>query len=1013
MTDRNDRPRSLQDRIRARQAHVFVGRQEQLRQFEENLGLPLDDPRQRFLFSVYGDAGIGKTFLVRQLARVAREKGWLTAYVDHAVADVPETMASIVAQLTSAGARCKDYADRHASYQQRRGELASDPNAPDGLATLLTRTAVRVGLHAAGDVPFAGAVTEAIDADAAADQVDRFRRFIAAKFRNNDDQRLVMSPVEALMPAFLADLGVAAEHAPVALFVDTYERTSTFLDRWLLDMLGGRYGDLPERLVLTVAGQHPLDVNRWAEFYGLRADIPLRVFTDDEASELLAARGVTDPRVTDVMLTLSGRLPVLLAMLAESRPASPEEVGDPSGDAVERFLRWEEDDARRQAALLAALPRRLDADILAAALGTDGDSAGATFGWLRTLPFVSSHTEGFQYHDVVRGPMLRQVRRNSPNAWRAAHLRLADLYGRRVELTGLSGGEGWREDSWRANRSEEAYHRLCANEPGALANAMHCVMDAYHWTTPEAARRCVEAMTAAGVDAALPVPLDRGGTLLALLRADDFNEIVFLDGLIADVACDAKRRARLLSDRGWCQVVKNDLDRAVEDATAAAELKPDLVRAWAIRGEAHRQAGRLDEAVADLSRAVDLNSRYIWAVYKRGLALLSAEDYEGAVLDFDRVPEIDEDYPSAIALRGEANRLNGNYGDALTDFNRALERTPDAAWIIGSRGQVHQEMGSHEKAIADYDRALAVDAEILWIINERGLSYREIGKLDEALADFNRALELEPDSDWQLAQRGEAHRLAGSYADALADFDRAIDIDPEYAWAIGRRGRVYRNLERFGEAVADFDRALVLEPDSGSISAQRGETYRVAGSYLEALADFDRAIELEGEDDYAVYKRGQTYWALGRHGEALTDLARSFELDPTDGFASYMMGLVQYDMGDSEGAAGSFLRALEADMAELAEQPGEARASFNIAVYLQALGRVDEAVERAAATFQDQPSSVDVRDFVDDVHDLRRVTGKNVDRLVDLLPPAARELWDAQVMPTSGMPGDETPVAQT
>jgi hypothetical protein len=41
-------------------------------------------------------------------------------------------------------------------------------------------------------------------------------------------------------------------------------------------------------------------------------------------------------------LPLSGRLPLLVALLAGSHPDDPHVIGDPSDSAVERFLRWEE-----------------------------------------------------------------------------------------------------------------------------------------------------------------------------------------------------------------------------------------------------------------------------------------------------------------------------------------------------------------------------------------------------------------------------------------------------------------------------------------------------------------------------------------------------------------------------------------------------------------------------------------------------------------------------------------------
>jgi hypothetical protein len=54
------KPRSLQDIIKQRQQSVFVGREEQLNLFQQNLSLPLDDDRRYFLFNAWGQGGVGK-----------------------------------------------------------------------------------------------------------------------------------------------------------------------------------------------------------------------------------------------------------------------------------------------------------------------------------------------------------------------------------------------------------------------------------------------------------------------------------------------------------------------------------------------------------------------------------------------------------------------------------------------------------------------------------------------------------------------------------------------------------------------------------------------------------------------------------------------------------------------------------------------------------------------------------------------------------------------------------------
>jgi hypothetical protein len=157
------------------------------------------------------------------------------------------------------------------------------------------------------------------------------------------------------------------------------------LDQWLRILYAGRYGDLPETLVTTISGQKPLDPNVWGEYLPVIADISLEPFSEAEARQFLASKGITDETTIQVILTLSGRLPLWLATLADARSQGSAEIGDPSGNAVERFLKWEDDPARRSIAIAAALPRVLNQDVLAVI--TPGDTARELFGWLRGFAF--------------------------------------------------------------------------------------------------------------------------------------------------------------------------------------------------------------------------------------------------------------------------------------------------------------------------------------------------------------------------------------------------------------------------------------------------------------------------------------------------------------------------------------------------------------------------------------------------------------------------------------------------
>src|SRR5262249_13199622 len=163
-----------------------------------------------------------------------------------------------------------------------------------------------------------GPIVDLVDGEVAADAVDRVRVFLTRKLRDSRDVRLLLSPVEELSPVFVSGLATVAARMPVVLFFGTFEQTGAFLGGWLRELVTGRYGALPLAVLLVVAGRLPLDANRWSELLGLVAPVPLAVFTEAETRQLLAAQGVSDERTVEVILALSGGLPLLVDMLAKN-----------------------------------------------------------------------------------------------------------------------------------------------------------------------------------------------------------------------------------------------------------------------------------------------------------------------------------------------------------------------------------------------------------------------------------------------------------------------------------------------------------------------------------------------------------------------------------------------------------------------------------------------------------------------------------------------------------------------
>lgn len=808
---------SLQELIRQRSRAGFVGRSAERAAFRANFGTAPEDERHRFRFHVHGNAGVGKTFLLRELEHIAREQGALTAYLDDSAGSVPEAMADISRQFAAQGRRLKELDRLLAAHRERRHEAelaalaALDPQPEEGGPSAGGRMAARAGVVAAGMVPVVGPLAGMLDAEQLAHGADRLRASLIARFRNHEDLQLVLAPEQVLTPVLLRELSDTT--APwIALFLDTYERTGPYLDPWLHEtMTTDRHGAVPATTVVVTAGRTPLDPVRWGGLADFVTDLPLAPFTETEARALMAAKGVTAEPVVEEVLRLTGGLPVLVSTLAESRPTDPDQVGDPSATAVERFLRWEENPARRAAALSCALPRWLDGDVFRAVAECPEEDPEHVWAWLRGMPFVSDRDgERLRYHDVVRAPMLRAERRRSPRGWTQRQRGLAELFGGWRAETGAGRGTGelWADEAWRELRLEETYHLLCAGERDALPQALRDFVQACD-AGVAVAGRWVRALVDAGGDADAEATSRWGTELTAALDTEGITAAL---GLL--------------------------LRRAGLDA-------PTQARARIVRGDELRGDGAYAQALTEYDRAIDL-------------------DPESAVA-----------YRNRSGIRGDL----GDHDGAIADLDRAVALEPGNAWYVALRGEHHRIAGRDAEAIRDLTEAIRLDPALEFAWASRGATHGRAGDPDAALADLGRALDLNPDYAWAFARRARVWRARGDSHRQLADLDRALALSPDWPWARCERGDALRVAGRDEEAVADLDIALALDPAYTSAYASRGESLARLGRHAEALADLNKAVEMRPGYVWALCRRAVLQAVMGRPEEARADVERVRELD--------------------------------------------------------------------------------------------------------------------------------------
>ena len=115
----------------------FVGRGFHIDFFSRNLTRDPNDPVYRNIINIYGQGGVGKTWLVRKYEQIAREADAVTAVVDTGIEDALQAMDAIARQFEQKGWSLRSFTRCYQSYQEKIRDVESDPGTPSRVAALL------------------------------------------------------------------------------------------------------------------------------------------------------------------------------------------------------------------------------------------------------------------------------------------------------------------------------------------------------------------------------------------------------------------------------------------------------------------------------------------------------------------------------------------------------------------------------------------------------------------------------------------------------------------------------------------------------------------------------------------------------------------------------------------------------------------------------------------------------------------------------------------------------------
>jgi len=501
---------------------------------------------------------------------------------------------------------------------------------------------------------------------------------------------------------------------------------------------------------MVIAGRDELDKNTWAEYEGAIARFPLNPFTDEEAIQYLHRKGITNDRIIEVILHLSGRLPLLVATLAAESPNDPTQIGDPSETAVERFLKWIDDPKKRQVAIDASLPRLLNRDIIAVLQGEE--TADDLFNWLKSMPFVEQRTDGWMYHDIARTQMLRYKRRTSPQSWADLHGKLADYYKTLLNKLQLEGEEQWLNNQWISLSLELVYHQLCKSPEQHLSSALEQALLAFH------------------------------------------NSDFYCSGVYIECILQAGEELRNNLVRHWTECLSNAIflykeanyEKAItyfkclEDYTKLSSLIKSLLCYY--QGRCSFEGKRLQEALTFFNRGFKTNPEskiflVVWSITKLLLKL-----HEESIEDCNII-------------------IENNTNDKLLNHYNGL------AYII--RGLNQFGLGLYEEALSDfkYAEGKGDQSRRAWLM--QSLTYWELKRYEEGLNAINIYLESSPDNTNALLIKAGFLCELEDYKGVIDSLSAILEVNPDHELNIRKlRSQIESSLQ----ILEKFSHDVELDP---------------------------------------------------------------------------------------------------------------------------------------------------------------------------------------------------------
>jgi predicted Zn-dependent protease len=269
-----------------------------------------------------------------------------------------------------------------------------------------------------------------------------------------------------------------------------------------------------------------------------------------------------------------------------------------------------------------------------------------------------------------------------------------------------------------------------------------------------------------------------------------------------------------------------------------------------------------------------------------------------------------------LAQQGWQSLASGHLDQAEAAFAELANLQPNAAEVYADLGAVYFQEGKFDTAINALRHALLLKPSLTRVKTLLAICLEESGRSAEALpsleAGFHSSAEpqIKRQCGLELLRAYTAlHRDAEAVETSLA-LNKAYSDDPEILY---HTGQIYGNF-----TYLTMEKLRDKAPNSVWMLQAKAEAQESEKKYDLALASFESVLRLEPTRPGVHYRMGRVYLARfeqmhdSKDRDQATDQFRAeLAIDPGNGNAAYELAQIQYDLGNLEQARQQFESLIE------------------------------------------------------------------------------------------------------